>query len=200
MSSGSRTVSHAHVISVAITSLNEFSESGRSSVIVATCSSTSNVIVVQSIIRQPCPRRQRVRHAAVAWRACRPRCAADRRGSGSPAAACSSRGGPCRTRGARRRGRPPSSPEPNAVGSTTATIDSPQSGSGMPITADVGDAGMFEQRRLDLGRVDVGAAGDDHVLGAVGDEQVAVGVEVADVAEAEPLALERGSVCSGSSW
>ena len=45
---------------------------------------------------------------------------------------------------------------------------------------------------LDLGAVDVLAAGDDHVLGPVDEVQVAVGVEVADVAGAVPLAVEHG--------
>jgi hypothetical protein len=46
-----------------------------------------------------------------------------------------------------------------------------------------------EEHRLDLGRVDVDAAGDDEVGAAVGEEQPAVVVEVADVAEGVPLAL-----------
>ena len=47
---------------------------------------------------------------------------------------------------------------------------------------------MQQQRRFDFGRVHVRAAGDDHVLGAAVDEQVAVVVEVAEIAERELLA------------
>ena len=49
----------------------------------------------------------------------------------------------------------------------------------------VGDRGVREQHALDLGRIDVDAAGDDHVGLAVAEEQVAVVVEVADVADGE---------------
>src|SRR5690349_13894937 len=45
---------------------------------------------------------------------------------------------------------------------------------------------------LDLGRRDVLAAADDHVLLAVGQVQETVVVEMADVARAEPLAEEAG--------
>ena len=55
----------------------------------------------------------------------------------------------------------------------------------------VADRGVLEQHRVDLGRVDVHAAGDDEVGGAVGEEQVAVVVEVADVAEGEVVAPVR---------
>ena len=41
------------------------------------------------------------------------------------------------------------------------------------------------QHRLDLGRIDVHAAADDEVRAAVGEEEVAVVVDVADVAERE---------------
>ena len=51
---------------------------------------------------------------------------------------------------------------------------------------DVGDAGMGHQHVLDLGRVHVLAAGHDHVLHPVVDVEVAVVVEVAGVAGAEP--------------
>src|SRR5882724_8864497 len=40
-----------------------------------------------------------------------------------------------------------------------------------------------EQSRFDLGRVDVDAAGDHHVAGAVADKEIAVLVEIADIAE-----------------
>src|SRR5579872_2040605 len=48
-----------------------------------------------------------------------------------------------------------------------------------------------DQGRLDLGRVDVHAPGDDEVAAAVGQEQVAVVVEVAEVADGE-VALAPG--------
>ena len=51
---------------------------------------------------------------------------------------------------------------------------------------DVVDAVEPHQRLLDLGRVDVEAAGDVHVLEPVGDGQVAVLVEGADVAGVQP--------------
>ena len=41
---------------------------------------------------------------------------------------------------------------------------------------------MLHQRLLNFGGVDVEAARDDHVLRAVDDEQVVVGVQVADIA------------------
>ncbi len=47
---------------------------------------------------------------------------------------------------------------------------------------------MAEEHVLDLGGVDVGAAGDDHVDLAVAQEQVAVLVEEADVPDGEELA------------
>ena len=63
----------------------------------------------------------------------------------------------------------------------------------------VGDAddGAVAHRRvgpdhlLDFARVDVEAAADDHVLLAVGDVEVAVGVEVADVAGVQPAVDDR---------
>ncbi len=48
---------------------------------------------------------------------------------------------------------------------------------------------MADQHRLDLGRIDVHAAADDEVRAAVGEEEVAVGVDVADVAEREVVAV-----------
>ncbi|MNV80543.1 hypothetical protein D3C71_1741550 [compost metagenome] len=46
---------------------------------------------------------------------------------------------------------------------------------------------------LDLGRVDVHAARDDHVRGAVADEQVAIGIEVAEVAQRDPALAVDGA-------
>ena len=50
----------------------------------------------------------------------------------------------------------------------------------------VGDRGMLDEAVLDLDAVDVLAAADDHVLLAVGDEEEAVVVDVADVAGVQP--------------
>src|SRR5581483_3444540 len=53
---------------------------------------------------------------------------------------------------------------------------------------DVGDGGVVDEGALDLGRVHVGAAGDDHVDAPVGDVEEALLVEVAEVAAgAEPV-------------
>src|SRR5262249_3683373 len=61
---------------------------------------------------------------------------------------------------------------------------------------DLRERRMLVERALDLGRIDVLAAADDHVLHAVTDVEKAVDVEVADVAAAEPAvgveALRRG--------
>ena len=54
--------------------------------------------------------------------------------------------------------------------------------------ADVADRRMADQHGLDLGRIDVDAAADDEVRAAVGEEEVAVGVDVPDVAEREVVA------------
>ena len=84
-------------------------------------------------------------------------------------------------------------------GSTTATTISPHSSSGTPTTPTSPTAGMADQHRLDLGRIDVHAAADDEVRAAVGEEEVAVGVDVADVAEREVVARgTRPSVFSGA--
>ncbi len=61
---------------------------------------------------------------------------------------------------------------------------------GQPDDGAVLDGGVGQQRLLDLGGVHVEAAGDDHVLGAVHDEQVVLPVEVADVAGVEPAEPE----------
>ncbi len=49
----------------------------------------------------------------------------------------------------------------------------------------IGHVGVCHQLAFDLGRVDVHAAGDDHVGLAVAKEQVTVRVEVSDVADGE---------------
>ena len=51
---------------------------------------------------------------------------------------------------------------------------------------------MGEQHFLDLARIDVGAAGDDQVLGAVLEVEIALLVEDADVAGMQPAAAQRG--------
>ena len=76
---------------------------------------------------------------------------------------------------------------------TTAQGTSPQRSSGTPMTATPVTPVDVVDQVLDLGGVDVLAAGDDHVLQPVGDVEVAVGVEVAEVARAEPaVGGERG--------
>ena len=76
---------------------------------------------------------------------------------------------------------------------------SPHSASGTPITATSATLGCVEEIRFHFGRVDVDAARDDHVALAAGQEQEAVGVEVADVAEGEVVpALDVDAVFSGS--
>jgi hypothetical protein len=57
----------------------------------------------------------------------------------------------------------------------------------------LGDGRMFEQHRLDLLRVDVDASGDDRVVLPAREEQVAVFVEVAEVADGERVVPPRGS-------
>ena len=52
--------------------------------------------------------------------------------------------------------------------------------------ARLGHGRMCQQHRLDLGRIDVLAAGDDQVVAPVDDVQVALGVEVAQVAGVQP--------------
>ena len=50
---------------------------------------------------------------------------------------------------------------------------------------------MAQQHLLDLARIDVHAAADDQVLGAVLQREVAVRVEAADVAGVQPAAAQR---------
>ena len=58
------------------------------------------------------------------------------------------------------------------------------------MTATCCDRRMAGERVLDLGRVDVLAAGDDHVLHPVDEEEVPVVVEVAGVARVVPAVAE----------
>ena len=65
---------------------------------------------------------------------------------------------------------------------------------------DVADLRVRQEHAFDLGRIDVDAARDDHVDLAVAQEQVAVLVEVADVADGEePVRAGSRSVFSASS-
>jgi hypothetical protein len=51
---------------------------------------------------------------------------------------------------------------------------------------------VFVQGALDLDRVDVLAAADEHVLLAVDDEEEAVGIDAGDVAGVKPAARING--------
>src|SRR5258708_6780500 len=55
----------------------------------------------------------------------------------------------------------------------------------------LGDRGMLVQDLLDLARVDVVAAADDHLLLAVHDEEVAIGVHPRQVTSPEPAVRDR---------
>jgi hypothetical protein len=63
---------------------------------------------------------------------------------------------------------------------------------------DLGHRLVQRQAAFDLHRRDVLAAGDDHVVDAAGDEQVAIGVEVAGVAGEVPALTQRLGVGFGS--
>src|SRR3546814_2511854 len=52
---------------------------------------------------------------------------------------------------------------------------------------------MRKQQRLDFLRRDILAAANDDILLAVGDEQIALGIEPADVAGAVPAARQEGA-------
>src|SRR5688572_25450564 len=54
--------------------------------------------------------------------------------------------------------------------------------------ASLADGGVGAEHALDLCGIDVLAAGDDHVVTAVEDVEVAVGVEVAGVTRVQPAA------------
>src|SRR5262249_41056325 len=58
-------------------------------------------------------------------------------------------------------------------------------------------ARVREQNLLDLARIDIGAAGDHHVLGAVFEREIAVRIERADVAGVQPAAAQgaRARLC-----
>src|SRR5690606_18348092 len=62
----------------------------------------------------------------------------------------------------------------------------------------LGHRRVFEQHALDLGRVHVFAAGDDHVFDAVADVIEPTRVEVTDVARVEPVIVaDRVARCFG---
>ena len=118
---------------------------------------------------------------------CRSRCAAslvaDERAWS--AGACSRRCGPCTSRSAPRSAVAPS------CSTTTACTRSPHFASGRPITATSLTGGMRAEHGLDLGRIDVLAAGDDHVALAVDEVDVAVLVAAGHVADRAVVAAER---------
>src|SRR5690242_2460993 len=62
----------------------------------------------------------------------------------------------------------------------------------------LGDIGMREQGGLDLGGIDVLAAGDDEVGATVEDVEVTVRVQVAEVAGGEPAIAEGGGGLVGA--
>ena len=100
----------------------------------------------------------------------------------------------CRGRGARgsaTRSRSSVGGSAGSRGTTTASGVSPHFGSGTPIDRHLGDLGVRGQDVLHLGAVDVLAAGDDHVLLAVDDVDVAVLVLPHQVTGMEPAAAER---------
>ena len=67
---------------------------------------------------------------------------------------------------------------------TKATTSSLPS-TGRPTTAHCTTARMGVQHRLDLGRIDVEAGADDHLLGAADDEQ-RIALEAREIAGVEP--------------
>ena len=64
--------------------------------------------------------------------------------------------------------------------------------------ARVADRRVFEQHRLDFGRIDVLAARDDQVVAPVEHPQATVGVEAADVAGVQPAVAQRARSGRGS--
>src|SRR5215469_14401755 len=60
-----------------------------------------------------------------------------------------------------------------------------------PDDRSLGNVGVAQQDLLDLARIDVAAAADDHVLGAVTQGQKPVFVEAAEIAGVQPAAAQR---------
>ena len=73
-----------------------------------------------------------------------------------------------------------------ALSATAAPTSSPSSSCGIADHGGLAHRGVLVEDLLDLARVDVVAAADDELLLAVDDEEVAVLVDAADVAGAEP--------------
>ena len=69
------------------------------------------------------------------------------------------------------------------LGARPRILDAERGDAAAPDPRHVGD------RFLDFLRVDVAAAGDDHVLGAAGDEEIAVVVDEAEIAGVDPAAV-----------
>src|SRR5436309_12043808 len=87
----------------------------------------------------------------------------------------------------RSRSAPASNP---GIGCTTALTSSPRSSLGTPMTAASMTLGWVT-RRFSVLRIDVHATRDDHVRLAVGEVQVALVVEVTDVADRAHHAVVR---------
>ena len=121
-----------------------------------------------------------------------PRCGGGHRGTARGAAACTWRAAPRTTRAARpRRPRRPTARRRRRRSRPTRTTAHRR-----PPPLRLQGAG---QQLLDLPRIDVEPAGDDEVLRPSRDAEVAVGVELADVAGQEPAVAERIRGASGRS-
>ena len=84
-----------------------------------------------------------------------------------------------------------------AVATTTATTRCPRRSSGGADDCDFEHAGMSCEHVLDLERMDVLAARDDHVVDAAVDPEIALLVEMARVARVVPAVSNRLRVCVG---
>ena len=74
---------------------------------------------------------------------------------------------------------------------TKAATILPQRSSGEADDRDLRHGRMQRQAAFDLDRRDILAAGDDHVVDPAGDEQVAVGIDIAGVAGEVPALAQR---------
>ena len=82
-----------------------------------------------------------------------------------------------------------------ACGSTTAISASPNSSSGMPNTAQSCTPGTACSAASISAGIDVDAAGDHHVALAVADEDIAVRVDIADIARGDKtVAVDLGAL------